>query len=186
MAKEEIGQRIRKLRKLLGLSQKEFAEILGIHPMTLSRYELGKIQPTEKILQLIAIRFEVNLDWLKKGEGEPFFEERGRMSPKWAIFSREMQKEIEELAKKIVIGHLEWLCSEEEQKKISRELIQILFLITIRHLKDSYNTLSFTLEDFIKWSLGTHPLQKVDENKTKPELSENTKADTDIKENEQP
>ncbi|WP_457569359.1 helix-turn-helix domain-containing protein [Desulfurobacterium sp.] len=70
--KPAIGERLKQLRRRLGKTQKEFAEALGIHPMTLSKYESGKWVPSDKFLRLIEAKFDVNYNWLLKGEGTMF------------------------------------------------------------------------------------------------------------------
>ncbi len=67
---ENIGQRIKQLRKMLGLTQKEFAEKIGKATISISKWEAGDRTPDESTLRLISQTFGVNLDWLKTGEGE--------------------------------------------------------------------------------------------------------------------
>jgi len=72
----DIGQRLKELRLELGMSQREFAEKIGIHVMTLSRYEVGKCRLSAKTLKRLQEVFKVNPDWLLEGKGKPFKEER--------------------------------------------------------------------------------------------------------------
>lgn len=47
---------VRKLRKRLGLTQEALAELAGVHPMTVSRWERGTIEireQTGKLLRLL-------------------------------------------------------------------------------------------------------------------------------------
>ena len=64
--KENVfGERLRSLRIVKkNLSQKEFAQKLGIPQPTLSAYESGKIKPTVDALINIAEKCGVSLDWL--------------------------------------------------------------------------------------------------------------------------
>ena len=39
-------QEIKQLRAKLGLGQTEFAQLFGVHPMTISRWELGTLMPS--------------------------------------------------------------------------------------------------------------------------------------------
>ena len=68
----DIGQRIKELRKMLGLSQKEFAEKIGKSLRAVQNWEYGQRTPDESTLKLIAREFNVNEEWLKKGVGEMF------------------------------------------------------------------------------------------------------------------
>jgi len=67
-----VGQRLKELRYKLGLSQKEFAEKLGIHYMTLSKYESEKYPPSLRFIKKLEEIFNVNPQWLLEGVGEMF------------------------------------------------------------------------------------------------------------------
>lgn len=64
MKKIKFGERIRKVRKNAGYSQKEFCTALDIPQSTLSAYETDRMQPTVASLVNIATKFNVSLDWL--------------------------------------------------------------------------------------------------------------------------
>jgi len=64
------GERIKRLRQALGLTQKEFASRIGITYEMLGLYERGKYDPPEKVLKLISSTFGVSYEWLKTGQGE--------------------------------------------------------------------------------------------------------------------
>ncbi len=66
----KMGKRLVITRESLKLKQKEFAEILGVTPSMLSRYEKGRLPPME-ILKAISTSGKVNLHWLLTGEGGP-------------------------------------------------------------------------------------------------------------------
>lgn len=67
---ENIGQRIKELRKMLGLTQKEFANRIGKSTISIAKWEAGDRTPDESTLKLIAKEFGVSEEWLKTGEGE--------------------------------------------------------------------------------------------------------------------
>ena len=69
-----MNERIRKLRKHLDLTQKEFGERLGIKGTTIANYELGRNEPIDAVLSLICREFNVNEEWLRNGTGEMFVE----------------------------------------------------------------------------------------------------------------
>jgi transcriptional regulator with XRE-family HTH domain len=62
-----IGNRIRGLRKDLGLTQNKFGEKLDIHGRQLARYEEGINTPSIDVLMKIADYCEVSLDFLAYG-----------------------------------------------------------------------------------------------------------------------
>lgn len=67
-----IGERIKKLRKHLDLTQQKFGERLGIKGNTVAQYELGRNEPIDAVLSLLCKEFNVNENWLRTGEGEMF------------------------------------------------------------------------------------------------------------------
>lgn len=67
-----IGERIKKLRKSLDLTQQKFAERIGIKGNTVAQYELGRNEPIDAVLSLICREFNVNKEWLQTGIGEMF------------------------------------------------------------------------------------------------------------------
>jgi len=66
-----LGERIRRVRRNQGLTQKAFADSLGIAQGYLSNIECGRQAPSDTLL--IALRHLYRLDerWLLSGEGEP-------------------------------------------------------------------------------------------------------------------
>ena len=69
-----MGERLKYLRKCLGLTQQEFAERIGIKRNTLANYEVGRNEPIDAVFKLICDCFGVNEQWLRSGEGEMFAE----------------------------------------------------------------------------------------------------------------
>lgn len=69
-----MNERIRKLRKTLDLTQREFGERLGVKGNTIANYELGRNEPIDAVISLICREFNVSAEWLRTGEGEMFEE----------------------------------------------------------------------------------------------------------------
>lgn len=69
-----MKERIKVLRKELGLTQQEFADKLGVKRTTIGNYELGRNEPVDSVVSLICDRCHVNETWLRSGEGEMFVE----------------------------------------------------------------------------------------------------------------
>ena len=67
-----ILNRIRLVRKNLGLNQGEFARQIGLTQTALSMIELDKVALTDKNIKLICATFAVDEDWLRTGKGEMF------------------------------------------------------------------------------------------------------------------
>ena len=66
------GERIKELRKSLGLTLEKFGEQLGVTKQTVSRIENGVNNLTEQMIKSICREFNVNEEWLSDGEGEMF------------------------------------------------------------------------------------------------------------------
>ncbi|WP_321833443.1 helix-turn-helix domain-containing protein [Clostridium butyricum] len=67
-----INNRIKSIRKALKLKQNEFSKELMISQGHLSDIENGRKEVTNKIKELIILKFNVNEDWLKNGTGNMF------------------------------------------------------------------------------------------------------------------
>lgn len=67
-----MKDRIKDLRKALGLNQKEFGSRLNIAQTTVACYENGSRALTERTIADICREFGVSQAWLVDGEGEMF------------------------------------------------------------------------------------------------------------------
>ncbi len=66
-----IGERIKATRKKEELTQKEFSKRILVTPSYLSRVENGSEKPTDMLVKLISLEFNVPLNWLK-GETDTY------------------------------------------------------------------------------------------------------------------
>lgn len=67
-----LAQRIKKIRGDLGMKQKDFGDAIGVAWTSVSGWEQGTKEPGKTRLYQIAEKFNVNLDWLIDGIGEPY------------------------------------------------------------------------------------------------------------------
>ena len=67
-----MNDRIKSLRKQLGLTQEEFAARIRVKRGAIANYEIGRNEPVDSVLSLICREFSVNEQWLRTGEGEMF------------------------------------------------------------------------------------------------------------------
>lgn len=65
-----MKDRIKKIRKEYGLTQKAFAEKLGLKQNTVASYEMGRIGISDSVIFSICREFNVNENWLRNGNGE--------------------------------------------------------------------------------------------------------------------
>ena len=68
MYDDNIGDRIKKIRKELSLSQKEFAKALGISQSAVSSYEKKQRIPPESLIRLIVGIYNININYLLNNE----------------------------------------------------------------------------------------------------------------------
>lgn len=64
----EIGARLRKLRKTLGLTQTDLAEKLGITQSAWTQYETGARKISVEVAAVVSRRYGVTLDWIYLGD----------------------------------------------------------------------------------------------------------------------
>lgn len=74
-----MNERIKELRRILGLKQREFADALGVKTGAVGAWESGSFKPGAARIELICERFKVSREWLVNGEG-PVFKENSSTS----------------------------------------------------------------------------------------------------------
>lgn len=67
-----MNERVKELRKTLGLTLDKFGERLGVTKQTVSRIENGINNVTDQMFKSICREFNVREEWLRNGEGEMF------------------------------------------------------------------------------------------------------------------
>ena len=65
-----IASRTSELRKSLGLTQQAFADRLGITRGAVSKYDIDATDPSDAVISLICLEFNVREAWLRDGEGD--------------------------------------------------------------------------------------------------------------------
>ena len=63
-----MNERIKEVRKSLGLTQQEFADRIGVKRNTVATYEGGRNIPIDSVVSLICKEFNVNEEWLRTGD----------------------------------------------------------------------------------------------------------------------
>ena len=66
--KQKIGQRIKELRELKGMTQSQLGEALFVSDKTVSKWEKGNSEPESNLLVQMAKLFNVTLDYLLTGD----------------------------------------------------------------------------------------------------------------------
>lgn len=67
-----LGERIKKARKELDLTQQKFAEQIGTTQNNIASYEIGRREPSAAAVNNICKTFNVSETWLRTGDGEMF------------------------------------------------------------------------------------------------------------------
>lgn len=67
-----MEERIRIIRKELGLTQEKFAKRIGLARNSVASYEIGRREPTNAIIVSICKEFHINEEWLRTGNGEMY------------------------------------------------------------------------------------------------------------------
>lgn len=64
----DFGSRIKNYRELRKMTQKDIAEVLGVEPTTISKYESNLIEPSIESIKVLSEVFEVSIDELLKDD----------------------------------------------------------------------------------------------------------------------
>lgn len=71
-----MKDRLKQLRKMLGLKQREVAERLGVIPSLIGKWESGQQELPKTRIYQICNEYHVRREWLVDGQGEMFETER--------------------------------------------------------------------------------------------------------------
>lgn len=125
-----MNERIRELRKTLGLTLERFGEALGVGKTAINKIESGQNNVTEQMFKSICREFDVREEWLRTGEGE-MFKELSR-SEKIAVFLTDVLKDEDDSFRKQFIEAfseldlndwkvLEGICNSIIEKRTQKE-----------------------------------------------------------------
>lgn len=68
------GERVKAIRKALGLTLEKFGQPLGVKKNAISQIENGRNGLTDQMAKAICREFNVNMEWLQNGADEMFAE----------------------------------------------------------------------------------------------------------------
>ena len=68
----EVHDRLKELRKYLKMSIREFSKEIYFSHSLYGQVEYGNREASDRIIQLICSRFNVNKEWILTGKGEMF------------------------------------------------------------------------------------------------------------------
>lgn len=67
-----MNERLKSLRKHLGLTQTEIGERLGMSRDAIANLELGRVEFTELVIRHISRTLNISQEWFRSGEGDMF------------------------------------------------------------------------------------------------------------------
>lgn len=97
-----MHERIKMLRKSLGLTQQEFADKVGIKRGAVANYEIGRNVPADSVIVLICREFHVREDWLRNGDGDEMFETLDREQEITEFIGKVMHDEKDSFRKRFI------------------------------------------------------------------------------------
>lgn len=99
-----MNERIKQLRKELGLTLDKFGEKIGVGKTAISKIENGDRSVTDQMFKSICREFNVNENWLRTSEGEMFVQKT--LDDEIASFIQTIQLEKDDSFKKKFIKML--------------------------------------------------------------------------------
>lgn len=117
-----MNERIKKVRKVLDLTQQKFADKLGMKQNTIATYEIGRATPSDPTIKSICREFNVSETWLRTGAGEMFVQ-RAEEDELAAAVERLVTGESAEFKRRLVsvlstLKDEHWLLLEQKLKEI--------------------------------------------------------------------
>nr|DAT51975.1 MAG TPA: helix-turn-helix domain protein [Caudoviricetes sp.] len=119
-----MGERVRELRKALGLSGERFGEKIGVKKSAVSKIESGLVGLSEQNILAICREFNVNEEWLRYGKGEMYLK-------------LDREEEIAKLTKELLL---------EEEDSFKNKLVSALANLS----KEQWEVLSSIAEQLVK------------------------------------
>ena len=119
-----MNERIKQLRKELGLTQVQFGKRIGVQGNTITNYETNIRKPSATIILSICREFDVNETWLRTGEGEMFVKKSRDLEI--AAFMADILKGKPDFRRRFiaVLARMsvdEWELLEQKIQELSRE-----------------------------------------------------------------
>lgn len=119
------GERLKEIRKSLGLTLEKFGNRIGVGKTAISKLEHGQCSITDQMRKSICREYNVNEEWLVNGTGEMFSEvDREDQIMRWAA---SVLKEDNDSFRKRFVAVLASLPNEQwlELEKRARMLIDL-------------------------------------------------------------
>lgn len=96
------GERVRQVRKELGLTLEKFGERIGMKKNSISQIENGKNSVTDQVIKSICREYNVDYTWLTTGKGDDIFEK----SPSSAMEQLKKEFDLDDFSYNLVYQYL--------------------------------------------------------------------------------
>lgn len=118
-----MNERIRELRKELGLSGEKFGAKIGLKKVAISQLETGRSNPTDQTIMSICREFNVSEEWLRNGTGDMFVPMT--RDEEIATFIGSIQADVDDTFKKRLVSVLAKLDEKEWDllEKIAEDIV---------------------------------------------------------------
>lgn len=113
------SERLRQLRKDLGMSQEEFGRRIGVSNTAISKLEKNERNLTEQTAKSICREFHVNYFWLTEGKGDMF-----TGTPESVVDEIAEDYNLDDIDKKIIEKYLEL---SADQRQVLKEYLKSIF-----------------------------------------------------------
>ena len=142
------NERIKLLRKELGLTQNEFGEKIGLKKSAISQIENGSTSSNPRIVQLICTAFNISEKWLTEGKGDMYTSDEEAILDKLAgmydlsesqmVFAKQWLQ-LPATAKDAVVDYIVSVASALQGKKAEKKNDETTITATLS--MDDYNLL---------------------------------------------
>ncbi len=117
-----MNSRLKQIRIALDLSQEEFGKKIGIKSRAhISALENGSRNITDRIISDVCEKYNVNIKWLKSGEGDMFI--KRLPEDELSAYLGEILNGDDEYIKKYILTYMKL---KEEQKQVLRDFAKTM------------------------------------------------------------
>jgi len=114
MSVSTISDRIKAIRKALGVSQRDFCAGIFLSHSFYAKIETGARKPNERVCELICAKYMARKDWLVSGRGEMF----GEAPPDVELMELvEIVKELDPLFRDCIIQQVRLMANLHRKSK---------------------------------------------------------------------
>jgi transcriptional regulator with XRE-family HTH domain len=119
-----ISSRLRAFRLQKGLTLEEFGGVLGLRPSAMGKHERGDSYPTTKMLRILAIEYNLSMDYMICGRGSMYYNESQSPQPNPVPSPDHEVTELFDLMAEIPLVRLSMLTYFQRFKIENKELLK--------------------------------------------------------------